>query len=340
MQNLRPFQKQALQALLSPKNRHVICVSPTGSGKTRIIEEWVRKTKKKTLFISPLLALNRQQQQRFQDKKLNQWIDIKTPESLFGLDFRSDVLVYDQVVVDECHTVFEWGETFRPKLRELPSLFANKKTLWLTATLTQKHSEKLIGELGVHTELIGEFSFSKSISIQTLSIPWSARLEFIRMMSEEYLRLGVIFCNSREWCERIQSYLKARGLNVIYYHAGLSKEERAIVERKVQNGEVSLLVSTIAFGLGMHVPEIKWGMSWGFPGSFLSLSQMIGRVGRSDEGGRFYFLWSHEDELVWRRKNGKTESSQNDYVRLISGLKKKISLKEIIESEFRFVQKQ
>lgn len=340
MSTLRPFQKEALQALSDPSIRHVVCISPTGSGKTRIIEEWVRRTKKKTLFLSPLVALNSQQKKRFEVLGLDSWIEVRTPESLESTKSGFRVQDYDHAVVDECHTIYEWGETFRPALRRVPALIAPLKTLLLTATLPQRYEYQLRKELISPLKTIGQFSFNEKVTIQTLQVTWSERLDFIHQCSGLLGRVGVIFCNSRNWCERIQRYLQSRGLSASFYHAGLSREERLIIENKMRSGQTSVLVSTVAFGLGMHVPQIKWGMSWGFPGSFLTLAQMMGRVGRSSEGGRFYFLWSWEDELVWKRKYDKTPSSQYEFNALQLGMKSGLSIQKIIESELRSSQTQ
>lgn len=334
MQELYSFQKQAISSLLSPKTRHVICISPTGSGKTKIVEKWIEHTQKRTLFISPLIALNQQQEKRFQLAGFSKLIEVKTPESATHESFRSSLDLFEQFVVDECHTVFEWGESFRPALAELPKLFSNKKTLWLTATLSTTDVKRLALKLSGSVKVLGRFSFSEKIRLETITIPWHERLSFIQYLATHYRTgMGIVFCNSRQWCERIDRYLKAVHLSSAYYHAGLSKEEKQNVESQIKSGEIKILVSTIAFGLGMHVPEISWGVSWGFPGSFLSLSQMIGRVGRCEHGGVFYFLWSKEDEMVWNRKKSDSKINLEELGRLVHGLSHGHSIRKIIESE-------
>ncbi|MDR3606051.1 MAG: helicase-related protein [Oligoflexia bacterium] len=323
MFQLRPFQERALTALKG-RPAHVLCVASTGAGKSLIYERQAARRGTRTLLVTPLIALARQQLERFRSVgievtsatgrgdapgdppqgKSGAWII--SPETLLlpGRRRQLESWAPNFLVVDECHCLWEWGERFRPAFHLLPDLLRSgeiSRSLWLTATLPPHARAALraaFDGLGVSLIEQGEFSLPANMAIEAKRISWSERsLALLSKVSE--LRKdgsGLIFVQTRESCERVARLLRASGQAVISYHAGLSAEERRNAESAVRSQSVPVVVATSAFGMGMDYAHLRWVVLWQAPPSLLSLAQAIGRAGRSAEvPSRACVFWDQED---------------------------------------------
>lgn len=333
MLKLRPFQIQAIRAL-KPLPAHVLCISPTGSGKSLIYEKMITEVRLKTILVTPLVALARQQKQNLEKlgvcvsvnqtptSKTEAWI--VSPESLFfggtahGLShFRPDLLV-----VDECHCLWDWGEKFRPEFSRIPELIRGngiRRSLWLTATLPKPAREALRAEIdGVLTE-IGEFRLPENLDLHVMKVSWAERSAALLRWTKSTRDAGIVFVTTRESSERVARLLNASGRRAIAYHAGMSREERQNLERQIAGEKVEIIVATSAFGMGMHHPFLKWAVLWQAPPSLLALAQTLGRVGRNHHArgnAQALVFWDYEDFklLEWmvenspRRKSDLTET--------------------------------
>ncbi|MGK5082655.1 DEAD/DEAH box helicase [Bdellovibrionota bacterium FG-1] len=322
---LRPFQKEALTALSQPG--HVLCIAPTGSGKSLIYERAAVQSGRKTLLISPLVALARQQQARLKDLPLagaQDQIRIISPESLLN-PARIRALRHwrpNFLVVDECHCLWEWGESFRPAFNEIPKLmtaFSIQSSLWLTATLPPEARLDLRTRLPGPLIELGAFNLPPHLQITLKRIPWSDRASVLVTWILQQKSAGIVFVSTREATTRVTRLLEAAKLSVVSYHAGLSQDERRNIEQQITLRQVQIIVATSAFGMGMDHAHLRWVALWQAPHSLLTFAQAIGRAGR-DRGcnpkdahnPQALVLWDYDDFrlLDWSVRKSERQQAQ------------------------------
>jgi len=324
---LRDFQQRAIEALFH--HRHLVLVSPTGSGKSLVFQKFIELNRKtaRVLLISPLNALARQQAQRLETLGIRVWTSIGTdedrsrnvpdgpgvwvlnPEKLAKQawphlhSFRPNLLI-----VDEAHCIWEWGDEFRPEFKrilELIEKFEIQRSLWCTATLPPSAREQITRYLPRSHVLMGEFKLPEQLEIRRMRTPLHRRFEVLaRLLSEHSRESGIIFVATRVSAERLSRWMNLRGQRSWVYHAGMSSEERRAIEQgldRLRNDSASedgvvRVVATSAFGMGMDYPFLKFCILFEPAFNLLSLAQSLGRVGRSAEAAKAYVLW-HEDDF-------------------------------------------
>ena len=317
--HIRPFQKKALAALAKPGSSHVICVAPTGSGKSLIYERIAAEKGRRTLLITPLVALARQQEARLgalgvrafrraRESRSGAGAWITSPEALLLARAELKAWAPDFWVVDECHCLWEWGEGFRPAFAEVLGLLREhrpRRSLWLTATLDPASRANLVAALSELTTApvqIGDFGVPPRMRIDVARVAPAARPEALVAALKQLEGTGVIFANTRETCERLARLLASLHRRVAYYHAGLSSEERVTIETRLRDGSLDCIVATSAFGMGIDIPQLRWVTLWQPPPSPLSLAQAMGRAARNPEReSRALIYWDESDfpPLEW-----------------------------------------
>ncbi len=277
-------------------------VAPTGAGKTRIAIEWAKRSQKKLLLTSPLVALNRQHEQSFSNQGLQTRLGsrpdsnprehqvwILSPESLVRPKLREEIKKFSPSlwVSDECHTHWEWGSRFRPALLEatkIPGLLGIKKTLWLTATLSPDSQSWIdqcqSGSGGGPIRWIKESRKNPNSKIHRILADPIQKLEFLLAWVKRRREFGLIFVRSRSLAEKITALLRSEGYSCIYYHAGLSQEERLAIEERVREQRDQIIVCTTAFGMGMNYEHLQWCIIWSPLSQMSEQFQAMGRVGR------------------------------------------------------------
>jgi ATP-dependent DNA helicase RecQ len=315
MLQLRPFQKQALEALASPQ--HVLCIAPTGSGKSLIYERMVSRGNSRMLLVTPLIALARQQYSRLQAQgvavelgsgglpnglptaKTDAWI--VSPESLIQTSRREALSKWkpDFLVVDECHCLWEWGENFRPAFQKLPALLREhqiQRSLWLTATLPPDAKDEMRAQMPQSLVEVGSFDLPPRLTLRLARTAWMERAEVLLQEVRKAQGPGIVFVLTRESTSKLARLLVALGKKVAVYHAGMAHEERRKTEEIIAAKAVDVIIATSAFGMGMDYSFLRWVILWQTPTSLLSLTQAIGRVGRADAAAaEALVLWEDED---------------------------------------------
>jgi ATP-dependent DNA helicase RecQ len=315
---LKPFQKVALASL--KKNAHTILIAPTGSGKSLVFQKYLHdfRAKNRALIVSPLNALARQIADGLSALHLNvnlgvgkngegppsgSGIWIVSPEKVFGSayarlrDWNPNLLI-----VDEAHCVWEWGEHFRPEFARVPSLvkaLSIPKSFWCSATLPLLALQKIKDDLPSRPHLLGEFALPKMLEIERHSIVPHRKLDLLRsILDKNSQQSGMIFVSTRAAAERLKIYLNAWGFASIFYHAGMSAEERIILEKmlSLNGGKTPIwVVATSAFGMGMNYPFLKVCILFDPSLTLLSLAQALGRIGRGADSARSHIFWHEND---------------------------------------------
>jgi ATP-dependent DNA helicase RecQ len=310
---LRPFQKEALDSLRDPG--HLICIAPTGSGKSLIYETYARRAR--VLLVTPLIALARQQHSKLRQLgipvtlaagpdpepppqgKTGVWII--SPERLMHpfASHRIERWKPSLLAVDECHCLWDWGEKFRPSFLQIPKFLKEhsiSRSVWLSATLPKLAREELCRELPQPIKEIGEFELPSTLHLSVQRVPWPQRaqrlLEFVLTQKDA----GILFVQTRATAQRLALLLQAAGKRCAVYHAGMSSEERRIVEKQIEERRPEIIIATSAFGMGMDHPHLRWALLWQAPPSLLSLAQSIGRAGRHPSfKSQALIFWDEED---------------------------------------------
>lgn len=313
---LRPFQKEALDALREPG--HVILVSPTGSGKSLVFTRYLQENSCRALLISPLVALGYQHRSTLTNAGLSSKIGvgahgtgrpygtqtwIVSPEKIFDPD-KSPTLEFlrqwkpELLIVDECHSIWDWGESFRPAFRDIPRLIPHcsiPRTLWMTATLPNEARKQLKKNLpGCVTE-IGRFSIPEALRIHVRPTPWPERLSWLIRWVREQKEPGLVYTLTRDSTGIIQRALAGQGIPSLAYHGGMSSEERRIAERWASQGIPHAIVATTSFGMGMDLKHLAWIVIHQLPPGLIALAQIIGRVARFGREGLAWVLWDQRD---------------------------------------------
>ncbi|OFZ17812.1 MAG: hypothetical protein A2X94_04395 [Bdellovibrionales bacterium GWB1_55_8] len=318
MMQLKPFQKHALEALKSDP-AHVLCIAPTGSGKSLIFERRIAENRQRTLLVTPLVALARQQSanvQRHTEGRLRVTLGsgrpsegppaegpgswIVSPETLIhsGRKHALNAWRPDFLVVDECHCLWEWGENFRPAFAEIPKLverFGIPRSLWLTATMPMAARMDLRKQLPPLIE-IGEFDLPPFLDLQIERVSWRERISKLVNWVQDQEGPGVVFAQTRDSTERLCRVFHAMGESAVAYHAGLSQEERRAIEQSISKADMRVIIATSAFGMGMDHKHLRWVVLAQPPPSLLALTQAIGRAGRDlTQRSRALIFWHEED---------------------------------------------
>src|SRR5437762_4186976 len=228
------------------------------------------------------------------------------PERLMLETFLERALNWNiaQIAIDEAHCISEWGHDFRPEYRELKKLrkhLPDVPTMALTATATERVRSDIVKELKLHEPRCYVASFNRpnlTYRVIPKSSPYEQVLAFIRQRPNES---GIIYCASRKTTDSLAKKLSADGIKAKPYHAGLESKERATHQELFLRDDARLITATIAFGMGINKPNVRFVVHYDLPKNIESYYQETGRAGRDGLPSECVLLFSASDVVKQKR---------------------------------------
>jgi len=341
---LKPFQEEIMKHL----NKDILILSPTGSGKSICFQLPSLIDNTITIVISPLKSLIEDQINDLKNKNINcAYINsdlskkektefykkLKDYEGFMLLYLTPEAITQDEklinilkdlhiknkiarIVIDEAHCVSIWGHDFRDsylKLEQLKIQFKDVKIMALTATATKKVREDITNILKLdnpHIE-VGSF-FRNNLNLKIVNRNDTSLIELRDLIKKNYAeQSGIIYCNSRRETEKISSYLD-NYFPTRAYHAGLHDEIRKLIQKQWLIGQIKVIVATIAFGMGINKPDVRYVIHYNLPSSIEGYYQEIGRAGRDGKLADCILMYSYQDKFFYDRLF-KTKLMKNTY---------------------------
>ena len=320
--SFRPLQAEIIGDALA--GRDVFALLPTGGGKSLCFQLPALVRDGLTVVVSPLIALMKDQVDALQASGiaatfLNSTLGAEeararlrglqggefrllyvAPERLMLDGFLENVKRWEVrlIAIDEAHCISEWGHDFRPEYRQLASLrghFPGAPMMALTATATGRVREDIVKHLSLHEPRCYVASFNRpnlTYRVVPKSRPGDQVLEFVRARPRDS---GIVYCASRKMAEQVAERLEAGGVPAKPYHAGLDAEMRARNQEQFLRDEVRVIAATIAFGMGINKPNVRFVIHHDLPKNIEGYYQETGRAGRDGLPGECVLLFSAAD---------------------------------------------
>lgn len=342
-------QEEIITSLLDGKDTFVLM--PTGGGKSLCYQLPALMQEGTAIVISPLIALMKNQVDAIRglheeegiahvlNSSLNraqvaQVLDdiakgvtkllYVAPESLTKeeyVNFFKDVKI-SFFAIDEAHCISEWGHDFRPEYRNIKSIIqkiGEQPIIALTATATPKVQEDIQKTLGMTDALVYKASFNRPNLFYEVRPKVDIDKQIIKFIKTRKGQSGIIYCLSRKKVEEMAQTLELNGISALPYHAGLDAKTRAEHQDKFLMQDVDIVVATIAFGMGIDKPDVRFVIHYDFPKSLEGYYQETGRAGR--DGGEGYCLafYDYKDiEKLEKFLSGKPVSEREVGLQLLN----------------------
>jgi ATP-dependent DNA helicase RecQ len=336
------LQEQVIRSLIAGKNTFVIM--PTGGGKSLCYQLPALMKEGTAIIVSPLIALMKNQVDAIRSLSSENGIahvlnsslnkteinqvkkDITAgvtkllyvaPESLAKdeyIKFLKNINI-SFVAIDEAHCISEWGHDFRPEYRNLKNsikLLGNAPVIGLTATATPKVQEDILKNLEMADANTFKASFNRpNLFYEVRTKTKNIESDIIRFIKQNKGKSGIIYCLSRKKVESIAQVLQVNGISAVPYHAGLDAKTRAKHQDMFLMEDVEVVVATIAFGMGIDKPDVRFVIHHDIPKSLESYYQETGRGGRDGGEGHCLAYYSYKDvEKLEKFMSGKPVAEQ------------------------------
>ena len=338
----RPLQEEIVRDALA--GRDVFVLMPTGGGKSLCFQLPALLRDGLTIVISPLISLMKDQVDALQASGvaatlLNSTLDgaearnrlrglyqgefrllYVAPERLMLESFIEKVRSWKiaQIAIDEAHCISEWGHDFRPEYRELAKLrelLPNVPIMALTATATERVREDILKQLRLRKPQVYIASFDRP-NLTYRVVPKASPYEQLRaFLRERPNDSGIVYCASRKAADSIASKLNADGISAKPYHAGLEPNERAQNQEAFLRDDVRVVSATIAFGMGINKPNVRFVVHYDLPKNIESYYQETGRAGRDGLPSDCVLLFNAGDVVKQRRFIDEKSESEAEIAR-------------------------
>ena len=319
----RGEQEQIIQNTIA--GNHSFVLMPTGAGKSLCYQLPAIVMEGTAIVISPLIALMKNQVDQMIAFGINaQFLNssltkaeinkVKSevlssqvkllyiaPESLNKQDNLSFLRQANIsfVAIDEAHCISEWGHDFRPEYRKIKSIIEeiNPKLpiIALTATATPKVQQDIQKTLGLEDATVFKSSFNRKNLYYEIRSKHEVDKQLIRYIKSHAGKAGIIYCLSRKKVEEVAELLHVNGVNALPYHAGLDPQVRINNQEAFLNEEVDVMVATIAFGMGIDKPDVRFVIHYDAPKSLEGYYQETGRAGRDGLDGNCILFYAQDD---------------------------------------------
>ncbi len=336
------LQEQVIKSILNQQNTFVIM--PTGGGKSLCYQLPALIQEGTAIVVSPLIALMKNQVDAIRSLSSENGVahvlnssltkteiaqvkkDITSgltkllyvaPESLTKeeyVNFLKNVTI-SFVAIDEAHCISEWGHDFRPEYRNLKHIIkqlGDVPIIGLTATATPKVQEDILKNLDMSDATTFKASFNRpNLYYEVRTKTKNIESDIIRFIKQHKGKSGIIYCLSRKKVEAIAEVLQVNGISAVPYHAGLDAKTRAKHQDMFLMEDVDVVVATIAFGMGIDKPDVRFVIHHDIPKSLESYYQETGRAGRDGGEGHCLAYYSYKDvEKLEKFMSGKPVAEQ------------------------------
>ncbi|MDQ0427615.1 ATP-dependent DNA helicase RecQ [Planomicrobium stackebrandtii] len=324
--SFRPGQREIIERVLAGED--VIALLPTGMGKSICYQLPAKVLPDSILIVSPLLSL--MQDQVAQLKKMGEksvvainsflkpedkeriWSTLSSYKFIF---ISPEMLVQPFVkqklkqirisllVADEAHCISQWGFDFRPDYLRISEILPHlnfPQVLALTATATDKVTEEIKKYLALSEPYVYSHPMDRKNIVYDIKKFEESRdkIEFIKEFVQKYNGPGIIYAGTRKKSQELSMLLTELGVSAAFYHGGMEHQDRVFVQQQFQNGELQWICSTNAFGMGVHIPNIRHVIHYQLPTSIEGYVQEVGRAGRDGQPSLATLLYAQGDEAL------------------------------------------
>jgi ATP-dependent DNA helicase RecQ len=326
--SFRPLQEEIIRDALA--GRDVFALLPTGGGKSLCFQLPALARAGLTVVVSPLISLMKDQVDALQASGiaatfLNSTLSSSegakrtqglrngeynllyvAPERLMLSGFLTNLKSWNvnQIAIDEAHCISEWGHDFRPEYRQLAQLrehFPQTPVMALTATATGRVQSDILKQLRLREPSCYVASFNRPNLTYRVLPKNSAYKQLLKFVSARPDESGIVYCQSRNSTENVAERLKADGIVAEPYHAGLDARTRSTNQELFLRDEVRVICATIAFGMGINKPNVRFVVHYDLPKNVEGFYQETGRAGRDGLPSECLLLFSAGDAVKYSR---------------------------------------
>lgn len=335
-ETFRDQQKEVMESIIS--GRDTVVIMPTGQGKSLCYQLPATLQEGLVLVVSPLIALMKNQVDDLHRlgiaadlysaslaqktvKRLKEAIDARQLKLLYispeSLNKGSTSLLQDVklafVAVDEAHCISDWGHDFRPEYRRLSSTIArlgSPPIMALTATATTRVTQDIIHSLAMRNARVFKLSFARDNLYYEVRPKVLIERQIVQFIKPKTGQTGIVYCQSRKKVEEVAQLLRLNQINVVTYHAGLDAKTRSNNQDTFLQQKGCVMVATIAFGMGIDKPDVRFLVHYDPPRSLEHYYQETGRAGRDGKLSTCVLFYDPEDIAKMRRFTNKLPKEQ------------------------------